>query len=259
MSINIRPDTSFLFSSLSSSKSGTGLGNLNFLSDYASIKNGSYGKLLKAYYNKMDNDSEGSAKTADSSKRSTSLASDSAKTLASIDSAADKLKESADALIKTGSDSLFKEKEVTVKNEDGTTTKSKQYDKDAIYKAVSSFVSNYNLLLDSVNKSDSSSILKSASNMTNITGLYTKTLEKAGITVGNDNKLTIDKEGLEAADISTLKSIFNDSRSFAYNISFQASFIDYAASREAAKANTYNQAGSYNNNFSMGNIFNSLF
>ena len=42
---------SYLFQSLSSS--GGGMGNLNFLSDYASIRNGSYGKLLKTYYAKQ--------------------------------------------------------------------------------------------------------------------------------------------------------------------------------------------------------------
>ena len=37
-----------LFQGLSSS--GGNSGNMNFFSDYASIKNGSYGKLLKNYY-----------------------------------------------------------------------------------------------------------------------------------------------------------------------------------------------------------------
>ena len=39
---------SYLFQNLNSNS--TGSTNLNFLSDYMSIKNGSYGKLLKAYY-----------------------------------------------------------------------------------------------------------------------------------------------------------------------------------------------------------------
>ena len=41
-------DYSYLFQSLSSGSGG--MGNLNFLSDYASIKNGSYAKLMKTYY-----------------------------------------------------------------------------------------------------------------------------------------------------------------------------------------------------------------
>lgn len=256
--VNMKQDYSYLFSNMSSSRSGSSLGNLNFLSDYASIKNGSYGKLMKAYYNK-GKDATGTVGTDNAKKLSTSLSTDSAKTLAAIDSSADKLKESADALINKGKDSLFKEKDVTVKNEDGTTTTTKEYDMDAIYNSVSSFVKNYNSLLDSVNKSDSTSVIKATSNMTNITKIYSKTLEKVGITVGSDNKLSIDAEKFKAADISSLKSIFNDSPSFAYSISSQASYIDFAASREATKANTYNFNGNYNNNYSVGNIFNSLF
>lgn len=260
MNINMKPDYSFLFSSMSTS-SGSSLGNLNFLSDYASIKNGSYGKLMKAYYNKVGNDSSASSTDSDktSDKISTSLSADSAKTLANIDKAADKLKESADALINKGTDSLFKEKEVTTKNEDGTTTTTKEYDMDAIYNAVSTFVNDYNSLLNNVSKSDSANVQKSASNMTNITSLYSKTLEKIGITVDKNNKLSIDKDSFKSADIATIKSTFNNSPSYAYTISSQASFIDFAASREATKANTYNFTGSYSNNYSMGNLFNSIF
>lgn len=49
ISINVggNRDYSSLFQSLSSNG---GMGNMSFLSDYASIKNGSYGKLMKSYY-----------------------------------------------------------------------------------------------------------------------------------------------------------------------------------------------------------------
>lgn len=48
ISIQAKTDYSYLFSGLSTSSTGSA-GNLNFLSDYAAIKNGSYGKLMKAY------------------------------------------------------------------------------------------------------------------------------------------------------------------------------------------------------------------
>ena len=61
MSINIqaKTDVSYLFSSLGSGASG--VAGSNFLSDYASIKNGSYAKLMKAYYNNVDNSAVKSA------------------------------------------------------------------------------------------------------------------------------------------------------------------------------------------------------
>ena len=46
-------DTGYDFTAL---LGGTTNSSSNLLSDYASVKNGSYGKLMKAYYAKMDAD-----------------------------------------------------------------------------------------------------------------------------------------------------------------------------------------------------------
>lgn len=258
MNINLKPDYSYLFSNLSS-RSNFGISNPNFLSDYASIKNGSYGKLLKAYYKKMaENDSTSTNTETNSSKLTTSLAVDSAKTLSSIDKAADSLKASAEALTSQKKDSVFTTKEVTTELEDGTTSTTSEYDKEAIYQAVSHFAEKYNSLLDTTGQTSSSYVTRAVSNMTNITSIYSSKLEEVGITVGDDNRLTVDADTLKAADMTKLKSLFNDSPSFAKTISSQASFVDSAASREATKANTYNQSGFYNNNYSMGNLFNGL-
>ena len=62
---NSNVDYSALFGGTSNSSS---LGGTNILSDYASIKNGSYGKLLKAYYAKQD--AEKTAGTGDTSQTS---------------------------------------------------------------------------------------------------------------------------------------------------------------------------------------------
>ena len=63
---NSNVDYSALFGGTSNSSS---LGGTNILSDYASIKNGSYGKLLKAYYAKQD--AEKTAGTGDTSQKLT--------------------------------------------------------------------------------------------------------------------------------------------------------------------------------------------
>lgn len=257
MNINMKQDFTYLFSGLSGS-SRQAAPNLNFLSDYMSIKNGSYGKVMKAYYQKPDQETEdsGSTKKPD---LSTSLSADSARTLANVEKAADKLKDSADKLLNKGKGSLFEEKDVTVKNEDGTTATTKQVDKDGLYKAASDFVNQYNSLIDAVSKAGSGSISSSARNMTNITQMYSRSLEKAGISVGLDNKLSIDEKTFKAADVSSLKSLFQDTPSFGYTVSSQSSFISFTAGKEAEKANTYNNFGTYNNNYNMGNIFNGFF
>lgn len=261
MSTIQRQDVSYLFSNTGSKSGSANFMDCSWLSDYASIKSGSYSKLVKAYYSKMNSDSSSSKteETNNSDKLSTSLAQDSSKKLAAIKSSADDLKESSLKLVENGKDSLFAEKDIVTKNEDGTETTTKGYDMNAVYKAVSEFVDNYNKVIDDVSQSDSSTVKNAAKNMTNITDLYANTLKDIGITIGEDNKLTIDENAFKAADTDKVKSAFNGSHSFAASISSQASFVNSAATREAAKANTYTDSGNYSNNFSSGDMFNSLF
>ena len=55
MGIGLKPDTSYLFSNFNN-KSSSSIFDMSFLSDYNSIKSGSYGKLVKAYYKKLESD-----------------------------------------------------------------------------------------------------------------------------------------------------------------------------------------------------------
>ena len=79
---NSNVDYSALFGGTSDSSS---VGNTNMLSDYAAIKNGSYGKLMKAYYAKQD--AEKLSGKGDTSQK-----------LTLMKTSADSLKKSADAL-----------------------------------------------------------------------------------------------------------------------------------------------------------------
>lgn len=228
-------DYSFLFSSLSTSASGSAA-NLNFLSDYASIKNGSYGKLMKAYYGK-------NSSSEVSSIAKTSTTKDTAKTLATVQSATDQLKESADALLIKGNKSVFNGDKIT---------------EDA-YNAVSEFVSDYNSVLAASDKLNSTAILGRTLTLTNATASNKNMLEKVGITIHSDNSLSLDKNIFMAADLSTVKGLFNTTGTFAYRVSAQSSLIHYAVDNEVAKANTYTENGTLGNNYSTGNIFDSLF
>lgn len=249
ITINARQDYSYLFSGLSSS---TGVsGQNNFLADYASIKNGSYSKLLKAYYNKT-----GNAQSV--VKQSTSTSKDSAQTLSSIQSSTDSLKESADALLAKGNKSLFAQKEITSKDENGVETTTKGYDTDAIYKAVNTFVKDYNSVIKATSDSNSSNINTRTQSMITATDAHSKLLGKLGITINKDHTLSIDEETFKEADMSTAKSLFNTTGAYGYRMSAQASLINFAADSESAKANTYNSNGFYSSNYSSGNLFNSF-
>lgn len=234
-----------LFSSLGGSSSSTSSGS-SILADYASIRSGSYYKLLKAYYS-SDSDSTIS-KIAESS---TSTSKDSAKKLTSIESAGEDLKESVDALITNGTNSVFKQ--VTTKAEDGTTTTG--YQTEAIYKKVNAFVEDYNNLIEATEDINTGSVTRRISQMIRLTDSNEKSLSDIGITVNSDNTLSIDKDTFLASDMSKVKNLFNGTASYAYNVGVQASMVDYYAQYEASKANTYNSSGSYNYNYSYGSNY----
>ena len=245
MSINIQAknDYSFLFGSLGSSGTSGSANGLNFLSDYTAIKNGSYGKLMKAYYSPEPSKEISSLTQSKKTLTKVSTAADDTETLADIQSTTDSLKESADVLRANGKNSLFKDGEVN----------------DKLYSAVSKFVDNYNSVLSASDKVNSTSILNRVTNLTTATSANKNMLEKVGITINEDNSLSIDKDTFMKADFNTVKNLFNGNGSYGYRVSAQASFINFSASNEAAKANTYTNNGTYGNAYNSGNLFNSFF
>lgn len=241
-----------LFSSLNQSNSsnstslfgsGSDLLGINY-TDYATIRSGSYYKLLKAYY---------SEDCSDVVKSTISTSKDDTDTLARIESAAEDMKESAAALMTSGSKSVFEK--VTTTDKEGVTTT--DYDTDAIYKAVKAFADDYNDLLDQAVESDTTNILRGARTMVNYTKVNERMLEKIGITIGEDNKLEIDEEAFKKVDMSTVKNLFGTRGSYGYQIQTQASLIESYAKSEAAKSNTYSSSGTYTYNYNTGELYNS--
>ncbi len=235
-----------LFSSLNTTNKSSDLSSL--LSEYSSIRSGSYKKLLTKYY-ADDSSSNKSASTT------TSTSNDSTKKLASIQSGAKSLSSSASDLISVGTKSLFNKVSKTA--EDGST--SKVYDTDEIYKAVKSFVDSYNGVIDSTETTNTANIANSVKSMITSTKTNQNLLKSLGITVDSDFKLSIDEKKFKSADMSVAKSLFNGSGSYAYQISSKASMINHYAESEASKANTYGSNGKYNYNYNSGDIYNSLF
>ena len=216
---------------------GTTNSSGNLLSDYASIKNGSYGKLMKAYYAKQD------AESASSS-------GDSRQKLTLMRSSADSLKKSDDAL---NNSSLWEKKKIKKKDkETGEETEVEDYDWDAITKAVKSFVDDYNSVVGQAGDLENKNVLRNAAWMTGITDSAKNLLSKVGITIGKGNKLELDEDALKEANITTLKSLFTGSGSFAEKISQKADRLSIVAANAAAKVNgtTYTSKGSYSDTLS---------
>lgn len=208
-------------------------GNANMLTDYIAIKNGSYGKLMKAYYAKQD--AEKLSEKGDTSQR-----------LTLIKTSADALKKSADALRDA---SLWEKKQIKKKDEKtGEEIKTEDYDWNAITKAVKAFVEDYNDMVREAGESDTKDVLRNASWMTGMTGKNSNMLANIGITIGKGNKLELDEEALKKSDISSLKTVFTGYNSFAGKISQKAAGISNAANRANAacsRKGTYNRTGAY--------------
>lgn len=232
---------STLFSSLGNS-AGSDLLGINY-SDYACIKNGSYGKLMRSYY-ALNSDSTSSKSSSVSKASSTSTSKDTTKTLAAIEEDAQSLTDSAKALYSRTDNKVFS------KDSKGN------YDTDLIYDKVSDFVEDYNSLVSSSAKSSSGSIGNAVSVMTSLTGSKSDTLEKVGITYNSKTgTLSIDEESFKSADMDQVKSLFNGTGSYAYAVATQSSMVDSYAQAEAAKSNTYGSSGKYTYNYNSGSIF----
>ena len=223
----------------SNTNSNNSLGSFNF-SDYAAIKNGSYGKLVKSYYGGTDKANYEakavSAKSSDSAKTKASTEVD--KTgLTQIKKDADELRASAEAL---NSDDLWKAA-------DGKTDTAK------ISSAVKDFADKYNKVIDQSSKISSREVSQDVKFMTGMTDTFSKVLGKIGISVGEDGKLSVDDEKLKNADKATVKSLFDGSGTYGSQIADKAGSIyrdaDMSSAIYGSNATTTSALSSVYNQF----------
>ena len=201
----------------------SGLSGINF-NDYSTITNGSYRKLMNAYYAKNP-----SAKSTLKSKDNPSVLT--AQNATSMgNSIKDVMKES-----------LWEKKNITETDEKtGEKTVRQDYDREAIGKALQKFTEDYNKVVEGAGNSDTMSVLRNGAWMTKTTSINSKLLSEAGITVGEDNKLSFDQDKLDKADISAVKTLFKGYGSYASQLLNRSNAIATATSPSA-----YNRRGGY--------------
>ncbi|MCR5251513.1 MAG: hypothetical protein K6E50_12990 [Lachnospiraceae bacterium] len=185
------------------------------LSDVASVRNGSYGKLLKNYYAKE----KAGAKAVDG---------DTDAKLTSIKEDADKLGAAADAF---QNDKLFETKET--KDENGR-PKEEFADRDKLAGAVKDFVKAYNAAIDSAGESETKSVLRTGSWMAGMSRQNSNVLKEVGISIGADDKLSFDEEAFKTANTATVKSVFRGVNSYASQVSAKAGSISRATQNTEA-------------------------
>ena len=253
MSLNLFNYNNSLFSGFSSNSSGMS----NMLGDYMAIRNGSYGKLLKAYYAKQD---DGAKKTAGAIRRENALKksqadSEEVKQYKDAQSDASTLKSAASSI--RSNSKLFEQVEQKTTDENGEEKVVVDYDRDKISSAVKSFVKAYNAY-----EQGSSIVQKKAASMVSETASNKNMLARVGITIGKDNKLEVDEEKLKTASVSTLKTLFQGSGSYASNIerkaSDMASMTEQLAKTATSNKSNYNRTGNYSS-FATGGIYDGFF
>lgn len=186
-------------------------GMSSILGDYAAIKNGSYGKMLKSYYNKLEKqEAEESGKT-DSKKAAKEKDASSA-------SAARSLYQSASTLEGLNYDDRS---EKNIKK---------------ITDAVSAFVKDYNNLMKSADKSKNTTVQKQAEALHDTYYRNYKLFSKIGITMDSDRTLSFDEDTMKTAlqdtehgKGATVKSLFGGIGSFSDKAMDKASKIYRAA------------------------------
>ena len=245
---SVTNDYSYLFNSLSTSNNSKSSTTNNILGidfgEYASITKGSYNKLVKAYYAKYGkDDSESGISSKDSTQTSMTLK-----------NSAKALYDKMDALVSNGSDSVFKKVEMT---DEETGKTSYGYDKDKIYTAVSEMVDAYNSMVEFSTGSNQNSVLRKTLNMINSASANGSLLNDVGISIGSDNKLSINEEAFKNADTSTIKTLFNGKGSFGDQIQSAASNIYMTVNNSLGNNSTYTATGSFGN-YTSGNILDSL-
>lgn len=182
-----------------SSNSGSSL--ISSLGDMQMIRSGVYKKAMKSLYAAKK---EEVAKSGDSDSIKESGAADSKVSLSNLKSSAQKLYKAANEL------------------------KSAKYDgakPEDLLDKVKGFVTQYNNTLNSTKNMNSYSILQTAVWGTEQMNISEGLLNKVGISIGEDNTLSIDEEKFKEAKMSDLKALFSGSSSLADRLSQKASTL----------------------------------
>ena len=213
----------------------------NIFSDYASIKNGTYSKLLKSYYEKnpVSRDSNGRISTSSINTKANTA---SAKEAKALTAAKDNALDLKDSLKKLSQKSAYEK------------------DTEEVMKSVKAFIEDYNNVIKTAEDINNTSVLRSTLWMTNTTAKNTSLLEDIGIKINADNTLSLNEDKFKEADMTNVKSLFMGEAGYGASVSSRASSVAVYAAQAAAQANTtYTLTGSYDYSLSVGSMFDSLF
>lgn len=212
INVGSNQNSSYLFQSMSSGSGG--MANLNFLSDYASIKNGSYGRLMKTYYG-MKQQEAGSSSSSAGRKSNASNVLDKIleeKKNPKVSKEAQK----ANADLTTGLSNLKSSVSTLQNGKTYTDTENGQSAADKAVSAMKAYVSDYN---DVVNASKNSTLRNKTAyvaNMMSCTAANADKLAELGVTINENGTLQLNESKLKAAGPSKVQELFSPSDIMSY-------------------------------------------
>ncbi len=232
--MNFWNSTNSLFGSGTSNSSS----NLySLFSERASIKNGTYKRLLKSYFNSVGSDSDGttSAKKNRSSnniidkllkeKMYPTVSKETQEANSNLTSGLNSLQSSVSALQKS---STYED------TENGSTAA------DKVVSAMKSYVTNYNNVVTASKSSTLTNKTAYVANMMSATSKNAKELAEIGVTLKQDGTLQLDETKLKGADISKVQKLFSadNIQSYGSTISSRVKFAGGSSSTSSTTNNT---------------------
>ncbi len=85
-----------------------------------------------------------------------------------------------------------------------------EYDEDSAKKLINSFVEDYNTLIETLGNSENDSVLQKGVLLVNTAKVYSGSLGRVGISIGDDNKLTFNEDYMSEISATDLKTTFGD-------------------------------------------------
>ena len=237
VSINVpaqTPNYSSLLSSMDSSA--------DWLSDYASIKNGSYGKLMKSYYSELKTDAvnagSSAASTAGRNRSSKNILEklEAEKKAPKVSKAAEK----SNTALTTGLSSLQSSVAALRDSNTFTDTAGGLSAADKTLSAVKSYVKDYNSVVTAAKGSTLSSKTAYVSNIMNSTSANKSKLADIGITVNSNGTMSLDETKLKAANVSKVQDLFSstDIMSYGSTVSSRLQFAGTTTTASSAASST---------------------
>ena len=207
-------DYSTLFNSLPKTENSSNGGLFNLASEFQSIRSGSYGKLLSAYYKKMS--TQGQEEAVE--------------------------KENANCQLVAGNSSSLKSTASKLSNMDF-----EKVTEEESLSAVKDFISSYNSVVNTADDVENKGVLRNAVWMTNMMKESAGLLSDVGISIGENNQLTLDETKWKEASATMKSALFHGRNGLAEKIAYKAGRIAGAATESASyTATTYKPNGDYN-------------